>query len=96
MSIPQDSVNNARLIRFEYGSIAEISSSSTFPTPNYLALVFKKREQEIREVFPVRIQNSKPFDLEYLKYIGKIVEKKEDDSSKITYHFTDGTWISIG
>lgn len=91
--INQDCVN-ARLIRFEHGSISDLPVDCHYSTTYYFALVFIKGGREIKETLPSRVE-SNWFDSSYLKYIGKIVERRIEEPKQLTYYFTDGTWISM-
>jgi hypothetical protein len=85
---------NARLIRFEFGAIADIPNTvSEFPTPHYLAFVFVKGGKEIKEIFP-STNVGQALDL---TYIGQVLEKKEVDTcDKVTYYFAGGGRIFFG
>lgn len=90
--LAQDCVN-ARLIRFEHGSISDLPSNSPTPYFYYFALVFLKGGREIKMVYDGKVGNS--FDSSYLQYINKVVEKIEEEGIQHKYCFTDGTWISM-
>lgn len=90
--INQDCVN-ARLIRFEHGSVSDLPSNSPIPYFYYFALVFLKGGREIKMVYDGKVSNS--FDSSYLQYINKVVEKIEEGGTQHKYCFTDGTWISM-
>lgn len=87
---------NARLIRFEFGMSADIPGiTSDFPTPYYFAFVFLKGGRELKEIFPSsNVGNT--LELSYLRYIGKVLEKKEElGLGKVSFIFTDGTRINF-
>lgn len=96
MSTNQNCVN-AKLIRFEFGMSADIPGMvSDFPTPYYFAFIFLKGGVEHKEIFPSsNVGNA--LELSYLKYIGKVIEKKEEFGlGKVSFIFTDGTRINFG
>jgi hypothetical protein len=94
MSTNQDCVN-ARLIRYEYGSIADyqLPEDVSLEKPYYLALVFIKGGREIKSIFPAC---NGMIDSSFLEFINKVVGKVEETESKLIYYFTDGTDIWFG
>jgi hypothetical protein len=84
---------NARLIRFEHGSVSDLPIDSSVPYSYYFALVFLKGGREIKMVYDGKASNS--FDSSYLQYINKVVEKIVEEGTQHKYVFTDGTWISM-
>jgi len=94
MTTNQDCVN-ARLIRYEYGSIAEyqLPENVSLEKPYYLALVFYKGGREIKSIFPAC---KGVIDSSFLEFINKVVQRIEEKEGKLIYYFTDGTniWFS--
>lgn len=81
-----------RLLRWEYGLVADFRYSLTFTQPYYFVLIFIKATDVRYECFPA----SKVYQID-LSFLGKIVsfvEKKPGlGISKIV--FTDGTSLDI-
>lgn len=81
-----------RLVRWEYGLVADFSYALTIVTPYYFAFVFLKGTNTRYEFFPAAELYS--IDLCFLGKIVSLVERKSDIGiSKIV--FTDGTSLTF-
>ncbi len=82
----------ARLIKFEYGLVSDLTHEHSYTTPFYLLLVFQKGFTIFNEYYPA----TKP-SIPSLNNLGKIVKRKSypEDYQKYTYFFSDNSWITI-
>ena len=98
MTTNQDCIN-ARLVRYEYGSVADlgIPNNLSFPSTYYLSIVFSKGGKEYKSIFPVKIcdETTSLFNTDYLAFINKVVVSVEKVDTRLIYHFSDGTNIWI-
>lgn len=81
-----------RLLRWEYGLVADFRASLTIISPYYFALIFVKATDVIYECFPA----SEVYQID-LSFLGKIVSfvKTEPGVGIRKVVFTDGTSLDI-
>lgn len=87
----------ARLTKFEYGLVCDLTHENSYTTLFYLLLTFQKGLTVFNEYYPA----TKP-SIPSLNNLGKIIKCKSCPDSynnskpeKYTYTFNDNSWMSI-
>lgn len=96
--IDKDKLVGARLAKFEYGLVSDLTHKNHYITPFYLLLAFQKGTIFFNEYYPA----TKP-SIPSLSNLGKVVKFKllPDDYNnpnpqEYRYTFSDDSWITIG
>jgi hypothetical protein len=82
----------ARLMRFEYGLVADLKHENSYTSQYYFMMAFVRGKNVFWEYFPVNDQPKYPD----LSYLGKIVKHKIETDQQLTLVFTDKTFIVVG